>query len=59
MSDFPLVAHSLAEAYLYLMATPCAACGQGPLRAAGGTEVEPDKPELHVALNVHLRELRE
>jgi len=52
MSDSPLVAHSLAEAYLFLMATPCSACGQGPLRGAGGTEVEPDKPELHVALAV-------
>ena len=52
MADSPLLAHSLAEAYLYLMATPCPACGQGPLRGAGGTEVEPDKPELHVALSV-------
>ncbi len=32
MSDQPLVAHSLAEVHLYLMATPCAGCGQGPLR---------------------------
>ena len=30
--DEPLVAHSLAEAYLYLMATPCAGCGRGPLK---------------------------
>lgn len=52
MSDSPLVAHSLAEVYLYVMATPCPACGQGPLRGAGGTEVEPDKPDLHVALAV-------
>jgi len=32
MSDAPLVAHSLAEAYLYILATPCASCGSGPLR---------------------------
>ena len=32
MSEQPLVAHSLAEVYLYLMATPCAGCGRGPLR---------------------------
>jgi len=31
MPDEALVAHSLAEAYLYLRATPCASCGQGPL----------------------------
>ena len=31
MTDTPAVAHSLAEAYLYLMATPCRACGKGPL----------------------------
>lgn len=37
MSDAPLVAHSLAEVYLYLLATPCASCGHGPLR---GGEVE-------------------
>ena len=32
MSDAPLVAQSLAEVYLYLLATPCASCGRGPLR---------------------------
>ncbi len=34
MSDDVLPAHSLAEAYCYLMATPCPACGKGPLRGA-------------------------
>ena len=29
----PLVAHSLAEAYLYLLATPCGNCGEGPVVA--------------------------
>jgi len=38
MSDAPLVAHSLAEAFLYILATPCGACGKGPLR---GGEAEP------------------
>lgn len=38
MSEAPLVAHSLAEVYLYLLATPCATCGRGPLR---GGEAEP------------------
>jgi hypothetical protein len=37
MSDAPLVAHSLAEAHLYILATPCASCGRGPLR---GSEAE-------------------
>jgi hypothetical protein len=32
--DEPLDARSLAEAYLYLMATPCAACSRGPLKGA-------------------------
>ncbi len=27
-----LIAHSLAEVYLYLMVTPCPNCGRGPLR---------------------------
>lgn len=34
MPEKPLVAHSLAEAYLYLMATPCASCGQGLLKGS-------------------------
>jgi hypothetical protein len=34
MPDVPLVAHSLAEAFLYLMATPCSSCGKGLLRGA-------------------------
>ena len=32
MADLPLIAHSLAEAYLYFEATPCATCRKGPLR---------------------------
>lgn len=34
MPDGPLIAHSLAEAYLYLMATPCPSCGRGPLQGS-------------------------
>jgi len=32
MPSAALKAHSLAEAYLYLMATPCPGCSHGPLR---------------------------
>ncbi|HEY3243305.1 MAG TPA: hypothetical protein VGM03_08130 [Phycisphaerae bacterium] len=32
-----LPARSLAEVYLYLMVTPCAACEEGPLRAGDAT----------------------
>ena len=39
MSAVALRAHSLAEAYLYLMATPCAACGKGPLRGGDAVRV--------------------
>lgn len=33
MTDAPLPAHSLAEAFLYVMVTPCSACGNGSLKA--------------------------
>ena len=36
----PRIAHSLAEAYLYLMATPCDVCGMGPLRGADAEGIE-------------------
>jgi hypothetical protein len=35
MTPRPLEAHSLAEIQLYLMATPCDACGRGPLERLG------------------------
>lgn len=41
MAD-PLIAHSLGEAYLYLMVTPCGACGKGPL--SGGDAQRVDAP---------------
>lgn len=37
-ADLPLNAHSLAEASLFLTATPCRACGKGPLRAEAPPE---------------------
>ena len=33
MNGEPLRAHSIAEIHLYLMATPCAQCGRGPLKS--------------------------
>lgn len=46
MSDV-LIAHSLAEAYLYLMATPCAQCGKGPLKGADARRLtENDGPSV-------------
>jgi hypothetical protein len=50
MSVAPLVAHSLAEVYLYILATPCASCGRGPLR---GREVEHgDDPVVGITFGV-------
>lgn len=51
MSDARLVAHSITEARLYLMVTPCPSCSTGPLRPsqlqttggeAGGSELTID-----------------
>jgi hypothetical protein len=36
----PIRIHSVAEAYLLLMVTPCAACGKGPLEAASHEAVD-------------------
>lgn len=38
MPEAPLLAHSLGEAHLYLLAAACGACGRGPLCADGGSE---------------------
>ncbi len=38
-SDEPLCARSLAEAYLYLIATPCSECGGGSLRVGAASLV--------------------
>ena len=42
MCDRPLIAHSLAEVYLYLMLTPCGRCGRGPLRGGDARPFEKD-----------------
>jgi len=44
----PLTAHSLAEAYFYLMITPCASCGKGPLRGSDATRSGNDSSVLFV-----------
>ncbi len=46
MSDESLVVHSLAEAYLYLMATPCSSCGRGPLKGADSQPVAGAEPRV-------------
>ena len=46
MPSDPLPAHSLAEAFLYVMVTPCPACGNGPLRAADGRPVSADADNM-------------
>jgi hypothetical protein len=38
----PIKIHSVAEAYLFLMVTPCTACGKGPLEAVGHEAVSLD-----------------
>lgn len=48
--DDVLIAHSLAEAYLYLTATPCSACGQGPLEGADAQRVNDADAEDHPAV---------
>ncbi|MCH7595838.1 MAG: hypothetical protein IID35_04685 [Planctomycetes bacterium] len=40
MADLPLLAHSLAEAYLYVMVSPCESCGNGPLYGGEACGVE-------------------
>lgn len=48
MPDMPLAAHSLAEAHLYLMATPCAACAKGP-QQGGEASIAEESPSSSVA----------
>ena len=42
MASSPVKIHSVAEAYLLLMVTPCGACGKGPLQAANHEELDLD-----------------
>ena len=50
MPEEPLVAHSLAEAYLYLMATSCPACGRGPLKGADARLVDREQHATVIAI---------
>ncbi len=42
MAATPIKVHSVAEAYLLLMVTPCAACGKGPFEAASHEAIDFD-----------------
>ena len=52
MPQEALATHSLAEAYLYLMVTPCRECGKGPLRADDARPEDEDKPTVRLTLRV-------
>ena len=52
MADLPLITHSLAEAYLYLMATPCASCREGPLEGAEANLIEKDDAKAVFSIEV-------
>ena len=54
MSHERRVAHSLAEVYLYLMATPCPACGKGPLEGTDPKPVE-DAPDACMTVTARCR----
>lgn len=41
MTNAPLPAHSLAEAFFYVMVTPCSACGNGGLKAGIANRADP------------------
>jgi hypothetical protein len=52
MPQEALAAHSLAEAYLYLMATPCGECGKGPLEGGDARSEEEDQSTVLLTLRV-------
>lgn len=52
MTDPPLIAHSIVEAYYYLMATPCASCQEGPLVGAEAVFSEKDDGEVMFSIDV-------
>ena len=52
MPDEPLVTHSIVEAYLYLMATPCGSCGQGPLEGGKARSVDGRDKGMTLAIDV-------
>ena len=55
MSNEPLLAHSLAEAYLYLMATSCGCCGRGLLHGGDARRIESpqDRPRVTIEATCH------
>jgi hypothetical protein len=55
MPEAALVAHSLAEAYLYLMATPCASCGKGPLSGSEARTVSGSGESMVVSITATCR----
>ena len=55
MVNIPLIAHSLAEAYLYFEATPCSTCQKGPLRAPAAPRFDcaGDKTIVSIEVRCH------
>ena len=51
----PLLAHTLAEAYLYFLATPCPSCGQGPVRGTGAAPESDSSPDDNPPLCVQAK----
>ena len=52
MAGERLVAHSLAETYLYLMVTPCADCSKGPLNGSDAVTATGESSAFRVEIDV-------
>lgn len=52
MSNEPLKAHSLAEAYLYMIATRCESCAAGPLQGGDAKPISSSGDQTIVDVNV-------
>ena len=52
MADTPLIARSIAEVNLYLRATPCASCQEGPLQGADPDAIEESAGKVSIAIRV-------
>jgi len=52
MAQPSLVAHSLAETYLFLMVRTCCACGRGPLRGDDAKRISAEGRELVLSMAV-------
>jgi len=55
MSDAPLHAHSLSEAYLYLMVRRCPVCAEGALSAGEGRRLENEGGTAHIQIEATCR----